>query len=105
MRQFYTTTIPPHSTTSIRTTFEKPVRKLVIVATASMYIQIDFAGGLSQRFFIPANVPVYLDFQSANNGGGIPYLFANVTADNENSCLVTSSVTEYGTGGDVTWYL
>lgn len=105
MRQFYMTTIPAHSTSSIRTTFVQPVRKIVITATALMFIQIDFSGGVTQRFIVPANVPVYLDFQSANNGGGIPYMFANVITDKENPCLITSSVVEYGTGGDVTWYV
>lgn len=82
--------------------FEHPVRKTCVVADKSAYIRFKYSNGdLSNFFYLPANQAVYLDFQSANNGGGVKTIYV------AGSGVVTNvrfSIIEYGTGGNIDWY-
>lgn len=58
-------------------------------------------GTFSDEFCFPANRELPLDFQSANNGGGVSELYFKPASSLYN---VYVTVSEYGTGGDIDWY-
>lgn len=82
--------------------FEKPVRKICLTSTTDCNVGIKFPdGSVSKNFLVLAKTPLYLDFQSRNNGGGLKTLtFLSTEASGD----VYISVCEYGTGGDIDWY-
>lgn len=85
----------------VKAEFEHPVRKINIVTTVDYMMFIDFKDSQSLGYLIPGRVPLYFDFQSANNGGGIKSLqFRSYGKEG----TVYVSVIEYGTGGNNDWY-
>lgn len=59
-------------------------------------------GSFSDEFLCHPNQPVYLDFQSANNGGGVSSI--SLIPENGGGGVAKLSVIEYGTGGNNDWY-
>lgn len=97
MKQFYYTSVPANFKTI---TFVHPVRKVAIVSSKSSAMRI---AGDNTYFYIPANFPVYLDFQSANSGKSVVSLeFKSFSAENPSDIYV--SVAEYGSDGDNDWF-
>ena len=76
MKQFYTAQT---TTTELEFTpleFEYPVRKTCVVADKTAYIRFKYSDeSFSDFFYLPANQALYLDFQSANNGGGVKTIY------------------------------
>lgn len=68
MRQFYRMQVTEQER---KITFVQPVRKLSISASFDTTIKLHFSdGSVSEAHTLYARNPLYLDFQSANNGGG-----------------------------------
>ena len=57
---------------------------------------------MSDAHTIYARMPFYLDFQSANNGGGVSEIY--VTPATSSVGFMSVSIIEYGTGGNIDWY-
>ena len=100
MKQFYYVRTTPGQLRDI--VFEKPVRKICLMTTADCTVCIKFPdGSVSKNFLLVAKTPLYLDFQSRNNGGGVKTL-SFLSASEAGDMYI--SVCEYGTGGDIDWY-
>ena len=100
MRQFYRIQVLNEEQVI---TFVQPVRKLSIAASFDIIIQLHFTdGSVSEEHTLYARTPLYLDFQSANNGGGVSEIY--VKAATASVGFVSVSIIEYGTGGDIDWY-
>ena len=83
--------------------FEKPVRKLSITVSHDVTIKLHFTdGSTSDEHTIYARTPLYLDFQTANNGGGVSEIY--VTPATSSGGFMSVSIIEYGTGGNIDWY-
>ena len=72
MRQFYTLTTKGDAGKYEKLEFVKPVRKMCVISDVSpAYLRFVFPDdSASSTFFVPVGEPLYLDFQSANNGTG-----------------------------------
>lgn len=83
--------------------FEKPVRKLSITVSHDVTIELHFTdGSKSDSYTLYARTPVYMDLQTANNGGGVSEIY--VTPATASGGFVSVSIIEYGTGGNIDWY-
>lgn len=108
MQQFYVAKIPEDASKSSRVNFVQPVRKMLVEADSEARIWLLFdtettaTSRSSPEFRIYAKTPVYLDFQSANNGGGVSSIMIGGLGDT--SAFLRISVIEYGTGGNNEWY-
>lgn len=82
--------------------FVKPVRKILVECDTLIGLAIPFSdGSFSDEFLCFPNQLVYLDFQSANNGGGV----SSISLIPESTGgIARLSVIEYGTGGNNDWY-
>lgn len=96
MRQFYKELIGGSTGTTVQ--FVKPVRKILVECDTLIGLAIPF----SDEFLCVPKQPVYLDFQSANNGGGVSSISLIPEADGGG--IARLSVIEYGTGGNNDWY-
>lgn len=103
MRQFYSVTTTGTLGEFSTLEFVQPVRKMCLIAeNAAGYLRFVYSDGSdSGVFFLPARQVVYLDFQSANNGGGVRTVSL---ADAGVQTQIRVSVIEYGTGGNIDWY-
>lgn len=102
MRQFYQYLADPDNYTVV--IFKKPVRKICIESNGDIFIRLDFSGDeKSVEFRIYAKTPTYLDFQSANNGGGVSGFSVRASKESGSNAVYVS-VGEYATGGDIDWY-
>lgn len=101
MKQFYYVQTTGVKDNIVKVDFVRPVRKICIVSSGKIPIRLSFASGRIDSFFLYKETPVYLDFQSANNGSGIPFLEILDIGFAETICI---SVSEYGTGGNIEWY-
>lgn len=102
MKQFYEFVIPPGGDARIRMSFVRPVRKCTIWATSQARMALKFSDGtFSEELRFQANHEIPLDFQSANNGGGVSELYFMPASS---LYYVYVTVSEYGTGGDIDWY-
>ncbi len=83
--------------------FVQPVRKMSVTSDLGpAYLRLVYSdASVSSTFYVPPRVQVFLDFQSANNGGGVN---AISVADAGVATNVRFSIIEYGTGGDIDWY-
>lgn len=69
-----------------------------------MHIYIPYSDNTySDRFYIPQNLPVTFDLQSANGGKGCTSLIVQAGASQTVS-VVHVSIVEYGSDGDNEWY-
>ena len=102
MKQFYRIEAPAGSTQVLQ--FDAPARKLLLVASRGSYISLPYSNNMySDRFFIPPNVPVTVDFQSANGGKGCTSLgVESISAETPANLYL--SIIEYGSDGDNDWY-
>lgn len=83
--------------------FEKPVRKLSITVSHDATIRLHFTDGkTSDEHTLYARTPIYMDFQTANNGGGVSEIY--VTQATASGGFMSVSIIEYGTGGNIDWY-
>lgn len=102
MRQFYTALTTGTNLEFTPLEFDQPVRKTCVVADKTAYIRFKYSDqSVSSFFYLPANQALYLDFQSANNGGGVKTIYV---ADTGVVANVRFSIVEYGTGGNIDWY-
>ena len=102
MKQFYNVRAPAGQSTATPLKFEKPVRKIYVTATTNTNIFLQFSNGAASAYFpIYAGQYAIIDFQGANNGGGVTDIYV---ASGQNECYVAVSVIEYGTGGNIDWY-
>lgn len=103
MRQFYTLTTKGDAGKYEKLEFVKPVRKMSVISdVAPAYLRLLFSdASASSTCFVPVGEPLYLDFQSANNGGGVKEIYV---ADNGSKTNARFSIIEYGTGGNIDWY-
>lgn len=100
MRQFYFVQAELNEVSSFN--FVQPVRKICIVSDANISVTLSYSDrSQSQPMKVFAKTPYYLDFQTANNGGGLSSL--NVQAIGTAGGVYVS-VVEYGTGGNIDWY-
>lgn len=100
MKQFYRIELSSEEKAIV---FEKPVRKLSISASFDTSIRLHFTdGSKSESHTLYSRHPLYLDFQSANNGGGVSAIY--VTEATTSGGFVSVSIIEYGTGGNIDWY-
>lgn len=100
MRQFYRIKVTSEEQAIV---FEKPVRKLSISASFDTTIKLHFTdGSVSEAHTLYARFPLYLDFQTANNGGGVSAIY--VTEATTSGGFASVCIIEYGTGGDIDWY-
>lgn len=100
MKQFYRVDIHADERALV---FEKPVRKLSITVSHDATIRLHFTdGSRSDEHTVYARTPVYLDFQSANNGGGVSEIY--LKAATPSGGFMSVSIIEYGTGGNIDWY-
>ena len=102
MRQFYKELIGG-STGTTTVQFVKPVRKILVECDMLIGLVIPFSdGNFSDEFLCSPHQPLYLDFQSANNGGGVSSIRLIPEADGGG--IARLSVIEYGSDGDNDWY-
>lgn len=102
MTQFYNIRVPAGAE-RVPLVFERPVRKITTNSSAISYLLLKFTDGTySKPFTFPSNAVVNLDFQSANNGGGVQAVYLAPISDKDYYFSV--SVIEYGTGGNIDWY-
>lgn len=102
MKQFYSALTTGTAFEFKPLEFDQSVLKMCVVADKAAYIKFIYSDGtISDIFYLPANRPLYLDFQSANNGGGVKTIY--VAGDNVVT-YVRFSIVEYGTGGNIDWY-
>lgn len=100
MRQFYRVEILAEEQAIV---FEKPVRKLSIIVSHDATFRLHFTdGSKSDEHTLYARTPFYLDFQTANNGGGVSEIY--VKAATSSGGFMSMSIIEYGTGGNIDWY-
>lgn len=100
MKQFYRFGIPAVESALV---FEKPVRKLSITVSHDATIKLHFTdGSISDEHTLYARTPMYLDFQTANNGGGVSEIY--VKQATSSGGFMSVSIIEYGTGGNIDWY-
>lgn len=108
MQQFYAVSTPGDLSKNTRLNFVQPVRKMLVEADSELRIWLTFDSEAtasttsSPEFRIYAKTPVYLDFQSANNGGGVPAIIVGDATGTSTQLRI--SVIEYGTGGNIDWY-
>lgn len=102
MKQFYRVEVSSKGDTVFQ--FEAPVRKMVVTANRSLHMFLNYSNKTkSARFYVPLNVPIYIDFQSANGGKGCTSIgLSSVTPDTSTVCFI--SIVEYGSDGDNDWY-
>lgn len=101
MRQFYRRTMQAEEEREI--VFEKPVRKLSITVSHDAVIRLHFTdGSMSNEYSVYSRTTQYLDFQTANNGGGVSEIYVKATTTVGGYMSV--SIIEYGTGGNIDWY-
>lgn len=102
MQQFYTAVTTATNLEFAPLEFKQSVRKMCVIADRTAYIKFKYSDGVSSDFFyLPSSHVVYLDFQSANNGGGVRTIYA---AGGGSVTNVRFSIIEYGTGGNIDWY-
>lgn len=102
MKQFYSISTTGTSLEFTPLEFDQPVRKTCVTSDKAGYIRFKYSDGTySSFFYLPASRPLYLDFQSANNGGGVKTIYVAGDAAVTN---VRFSIIEYGTGGNIDWY-
>ena len=100
MKQFYSVQLTSEEKAIV---FEKPVRKLSISASFDATIKLHFTdGSVSEAHTLYARNPLYLDFQTANNGGGVSEIY--LTEATKSGGVASVSIIEYGTGGNIDWY-
>lgn len=100
MRQFYRIQLKSEEQVI---TFVQPVRKLIISTSFDATLRLHFTGGgASEAHTVYARTPLYLDFQSANNGGGVSKIY--LQAATTSGGFASISIIEYGTGGNIDWY-
>lgn len=100
MKQFYRMQISSEEKAMV---FEKPVRKLSISASFDTTIKLHFTdGSVSEAHTLYSRNPLYLDFQTANNGGGVSAIY--LTEATKSGGFASVSIIEYGTGGNIDWY-
>lgn len=102
MKQFYRLEAPAGSTGVLH--FDAPVRKMLVVVSRGVYISVPYSDNtFSVRFYIPPNMPVAVDLQSANGGKGCASLgVGSISSDTPANCYI--SIVEYGSDGDNDWY-
>lgn len=83
--------------------FVQPVLKMCVESSSDIAISIPFSDTSdSEHFILLGKTPIYFDFQSANNGGGVKRI--RLTSGSSPQ-IVRVSVIEYGTGGNNNdWY-
>ena len=76
----------------------------MVVAIRGAYISIPYSDNTySERFYIPQNLPVTFDMQSANGGKGCTSLDVQ-SGSSQSISSVHVSIVEYGSDGDNDWY-
>lgn len=101
MKQFYKELIGGSTGTTVQ--FVKPVRKILVECDTLIGLAIPFSdGNFSDEFLCFPKQPVYLDFQSANNGGGVSSI--SLIPEVGGGGVARLSVIEYGSDGDNDWY-
>lgn len=103
MTQFYNIKVPAGKAEPSAIVFSRPVRKISVNSTGFAHLTLKFSDGThSPIWLLAANETTLIDFQSANNGGGVPAIYFNSDANKD--YYVAVSVVEYGTGGNIDWY-
>lgn len=76
----------------------------MVVAIRAAYVSIPYSDNTySEKFYIPQNLPVTLDLQSANGGKGCTSIDVG-SGFSQSVSSVYVSIEEYGSDGDNDWY-